>query len=87
VVLCGRLHHEPSAPDAQPFQVVVDLVHVADVLAHMLGLGADLGGLARSVNTESAARLALRRRDLELLASTHLEAVQQSLATLKLGES
>jgi len=87
VVLCGQLHHEPSNPEAKPFQVVVDLVHVADVMAHMLGLGADLGGLARAVNPESAARLALRRRDLELLASTHLEAVQRSLATLKLGES
>ncbi len=86
VVLSGRLHHSPSSPQAEPAQVVVDLVHVADVLAHMLGLGADLGGLARTVDPESAARLGVRRRDLELLASTHLEAVQQSLATLKLGE-
>jgi HD-like signal output (HDOD) protein len=85
VVAAGRWHHELSDPRASTYQSIVDVVHVGNVLSHMLGFGGDLGGLARSVDLGSVSRLGIHRRDMEVLASTHFEAVQASLSTLRLG--
>lgn len=85
VVVAGRWHHQPSDPRISSHQNVVDVVHMANTLAHMLGFGADLGGLARTVDSGSASRLGIHRRDLEVLASTHFDAVQACLSTLRLG--
>lgn len=57
IVLACRWHHEPSAaPEPCP---VLDLVHVADCLAHVLGFTSDIGGLHRDLDERALTRLAL----------------------------
>jgi hypothetical protein len=58
--------------------LVVDLVHVADALAHSLGLGADAGELARAVDAGAAARLGIRPRRLERVASESVDAIRET---------
>jgi putative nucleotidyltransferase with HDIG domain len=65
-----RYHHEPSA--AEEDQALVDMVHVADCLAHSVGFGTDVGELSRSIDESSMVRLGLATRQLEAIASEAL---------------
>lgn len=65
-------HHSPDSagPDGEG---VVDLVHAADVLAHMLGYGADVGGLLRRVAPGAVDRLGITAKGLETVAAATVE--------------
>jgi len=77
----ARWHHAPgAAPEGAP-QALIDLVHVADGLAHTLGLGADAGELARGVDAGVEDRLGFRVRDLEQTAGKSLDEIRE-LASL-----
>ncbi len=71
----ARLHHEPDLAQALDDKRLVDLVHVADALAHLLGCGCDIGELARQPSPDSLARLGLRQRQLEAAASAAWERI------------
>jgi putative nucleotidyltransferase with HDIG domain len=73
VVCAIRSHHAPSTAESD--QTVVDLVHVADGLAHALGFGADRGGLARTMDSKAMARLGLRVHQLEEAAALSLDSI------------
>lgn len=71
----ARWHHAPGdAPEAAD-RLLVDLVHVADALAHSLGMGTDAGEMARKVDPAAEARLEIRARHLERVASESLEEI------------
>lgn len=61
-------HHEPSSCQDDSAQRIVDLVHVADGLAYVLGFGTDIGELARRIQPTVITRLGLRVQALEAVA-------------------
>ncbi len=64
----SRWHHNPDGAPKEVNQVLVDLVHLADCLAHLVGFGADVGELARKMEEGPMKRLGLKVRDMELTA-------------------
>jgi two-component system chemotaxis response regulator CheY len=80
LIAAAELHHRPD--DAPPaLQSIVDNVHVADMTAHCLGFGADLGELARAIHKGSFERLKLNADLLEKVTSTSIERLIQELPT------
>jgi putative nucleotidyltransferase with HDIG domain len=77
----ARWHHTPADAPADAYRPVVDLVHAADALSHALGLGADAGELARTVDAGVEARLGVHARDLEAAAGCTLDEIRE-LASL-----
>ncbi len=77
-----RWHHEPDDLPEGVDQRVVDLVHVANGLAHMFGFGGDVGGLARVVSEGATTRLGLSVLHVERVAIEALEPVQRMRAVL-----
>ncbi len=72
-----RWHHSPgSAPD-DVNQSLIDLVHLADCLAHSIGYGADVGELSRKMEDGAAERIGVRVQDLELTASDTVQQIQE----------
>lgn len=69
-----RWHHDPDNAPAD--QSLVDLVHVADALAHTFGLGADVGELSRSVQPGVCERLGIRTSYLEHAAMDALARIR-----------
>lgn len=80
----ARWHHAPSAATAGIDRVLVDLVHVANDLAHMLGLGTDVAELQRALDEPAVTRLGLRPKQAEAVAAEAVDDVQ-SLAQLFLA--
>ncbi|HTT70108.1 MAG TPA: HDOD domain-containing protein [Anaeromyxobacteraceae bacterium] len=72
-----RWHHAPSEASAGAARDLVELVHVADALAHALGLGADAGELARQVDPSAKAKLGIASRRLESVAGASLEEIRE----------
>lgn len=71
--VAARWHHQPQrAPSGD---ILVALVHCADALAHLLGFGADLGGLARRVEPTALERLKLDLPAIEAVASGSVDQV------------
>jgi putative nucleotidyltransferase with HDIG domain len=77
-----RWHHRPETVPDGVDRRVVDLVHVADGLAHLFGYGADIGGLARVVSEGATLRIGLSERHVERVAIESLEPVQRMRAVL-----
>jgi HD-like signal output (HDOD) protein len=70
-----RWHHEPdrvSVPDAK-----LDMVHIADVLCLMLGMGTGREGLGYTPAESTMTRLGIKTADLEAVASSTLQGVQE----------
>lgn len=68
VIWTARWHHQPAdAGDVD--SILVDLVHLADAMAHMFGYGADVGGLSRTVDKEVASRLGFDVHSIEAVSS------------------
>jgi putative nucleotidyltransferase with HDIG domain len=84
VAWAARWHHAPAAApeEARP---LCALVHVADALAHSLGLGADAGELARAIDPEAARLAGASVRTLERVASESLDAIGEMTRALGAG--
>jgi putative nucleotidyltransferase with HDIG domain len=72
LVAAAEHHHAPGEADPE-LQPIVDLVHVADMAAHCLGLGADMGELARRIESGACARLRVTSEVLESAVSGSVE--------------
>jgi putative nucleotidyltransferase with HDIG domain len=84
VVLAVRWHHQPDlAPNES---VVTDVVHVANVLCLMMGVGVGIGGLQHQPSPAVVKRLGLSARQLEMVASRTLQWAQDLAESLN-GES
>ena len=70
-----RWHHTPAAAPPADDDGLLALVHVADGLAHSLGLGADVGELARVLDPQALASLGLSAAAVETAASESLEEI------------
>jgi len=69
LVWVSRWHHSPEHAGETAPGVLLDVVHLSDALAHMLGYGADAGGLSRHISRAAAERLGVRVRRLESVAA------------------
>jgi putative nucleotidyltransferase with HDIG domain len=78
----ARWHHAPGQAPEGSDRRAVDVVHLADALAHALGLGADVGELARDVDGGASARVALSAQALERVAAESLEEIADLTALL-----
>lgn len=66
-----RWHHEPDG--AKEPSVIIDLVHVANVLCLMIGIGVGREGLRYEPSPAATKRLGIKTRQLELVASQTLQ--------------
>jgi putative nucleotidyltransferase with HDIG domain len=66
-----RWHHEPDS--AEPPSTLIDIVHVANVLCLMLGIGAGIEGLHYKPSATATKRLGLKPKQLEVVASQTLQ--------------
>lgn len=69
----NRWHHAPDK--AMVHRPLVDIVHVADVLAHSFGLGTDIGELQRRMYPESLKNLKISRVVLDHLVGSCFDEV------------
>ena len=70
-----RWHHEPErASETNP---LLDVVHVADALCLMRGIGGGRDGLQYHPSPQAAKRLGLEPTHLEIVASQTLQGVQE----------
>lgn len=70
-----RWHHEPDS--AETPSTFIDIVHVANVLCLMLGIGAGIEGLHYQPSVTATKRLGLKPRQLEVVASQTLQWVDE----------
>ena len=77
IAWAARFHHAPGAAGEGVDGLLVDLVHCADGLAHSLGLGADMAELSRKMQPEVVARLGIKARRLEHVASLSVDAIRE----------
>lgn len=83
VVWAAAWHHRPGQAPDEVDQILVDLVHAADGLAHTMGFGADVGELSRTIDPEASDRLEITPAGLERVACDALEQVLEMSAMLE----
>ena len=74
-----RWHHEPDTPKEE--SVVVDIVHVADLLSLMIGIGVGNDGLHYESSITVTDRLGLSSAQLETVVSRSLQDINEILNT------
>jgi len=79
-----RYHHRPDAVD--PADTMIDLVHVANVLCRMIGVGIGNDGLQYAPAPGAIERLGLKTRHLEIVASETLKWIDELADKLTLGK-
>ncbi len=77
-----RWHHHPNEAPEDVDQKLIDLVHLADGLAHLVGFGADVGELARQMEEYPMERLGLKVQDMELTAGEVAGQIHEMAETL-----
>jgi len=75
IVDAVRWHHDPDA--AEPASTLVDVVHLADALCLILGIGVGREGLQYHPSSAAADRLGFGCEHLEAVASQTLQAVEE----------
>ncbi|MBN2714773.1 MAG: HDOD domain-containing protein [Deltaproteobacteria bacterium] len=76
VIWTARWHHNPETMKNVD-NALVDLVHLADCMAHMFGYGADVGELARAVDPRVASRLGFNVHSIEAVGSDTEEQIRE----------
>lgn len=71
IVGAVRYHHHPDG--ASPNEALIDVVHVANILSLMIGVGAGREGLRYEPSRNAAKRLKVKMKDLERIASKTLD--------------
>jgi len=75
LVTVAKWHHQPGRADEH--RDLVDLVHLADVISMMMGIGIGFDGLQYIPSADSMSRLGLKTESLELVACRTIEAVEE----------
>jgi putative nucleotidyltransferase with HDIG domain len=84
IVRCVRFHHEPGAlpePDR-----LVDVVHVADAICILMGVGGGDDGQMYRVDSQAMTRLGLHEKDLEsigVMTVVELKAIQSAFGAVQ----
>ncbi len=76
-------HHAPGEAPDDEHRTTIDLVHLADALAHALGLGTDAGELARAIDPVAETRIDLKPRTIERVAAESLDEISELAALLR----
>jgi putative nucleotidyltransferase with HDIG domain len=76
VALVATAHHDPDELNQGKGDIMVDLVHIADCVAHSLGFGADVGELRRTLRVAALERLGLKATDLERVVSRSMSEIE-----------
>lgn len=71
----ARHHHHPSEIEG-PSQPMIDVIHVANVVAHLFGLGTDVGGLARPLDPKALARLGVDTGAIEQIIAEAIPEIE-----------
>jgi len=71
-----RGHHHPGEVPRSPHLPLVEAVHIANLLAHATGYGADVGGMARSFDEEILNRHGLSASKLEEITCQCVEKIE-----------
>ncbi len=77
LVSAVRWHHDPDSAKKTDNGLLTDIVHVADVLCLMIGLGVGYEGLHYTPSTNVSKRLGLKPFQLESIASRTLKWVSE----------
>jgi putative nucleotidyltransferase with HDIG domain len=75
-----RWHHDP--PSTGPTDTMMDIVHIANVLCLMIGIGGGRDGLQYQPSEEAVKRLGLDSRQLEKVASQTTQWVEELVEVL-----
>jgi putative nucleotidyltransferase with HDIG domain len=70
-------HHSPQDTDEDADTVLVDVIHIADVMAHKMGYGADPGETVRSIEQDTIDRLGLDINELIPIADQAAPHIEQ----------
>lgn len=71
LVQSTRWHHDPDS--AEEKNTIIDLIHIADVLCLMMGIGVGTEGIQYQPSPGATKRLGLKPKQLELVASQTLQ--------------
>lgn len=77
-----RWHHDPGGAPDEADRLLVDLIHISDVVSQSLGFGADVGGLARTVDEASVKRVGLSVQEVETVAGEAIDQIKEMDALL-----
>ncbi|WDN90010.1 hypothetical protein BuS5_02980 [Desulfosarcina sp. BuS5] len=83
IVDAVRWHHNPE--DAHEHSVIIDIVHVANILSLMIGIGLGFEGLNYQLMPSVTERLGLSTSNLETVASRTLQVVNELSGLLEDG--
>lgn len=75
IVNAVRWHHDPDS--AEESQILIDIVHIADVLCLMIGIGVGREGLRYKPSSGATERLGVANKHLEIVASKTLQSVSE----------
>jgi putative nucleotidyltransferase with HDIG domain len=81
IVDAVRWHHEPDASNKE--STVVDIIHVADLISLMIGIGVGDDGLHYESSQTVISRLGLSNAHLETVASQSLQNINEVLDTFE----
>jgi len=85
LVKAVRWHHDPDA--AKEPRAITDLVHVANMLCLMIGIGVGREGLRYEPSQAAAKRLGLKTRQLEFVASQTLQWANELSEVFEAGQA
>jgi HD-like signal output (HDOD) protein len=74
VILAAGAHHENIRVEGD--QSAVDIVHVANAVAHMFGFGADVADMLRTLEAGALKRLEIGLSDVEKIVADSTEYIQ-----------
>ena len=88
----ARFHHAPSSLKADPgekemppfVEDIVDLVHMADCLAHQFGYGTDIGELSREIKPGVMERIGVSPFLLEGAVSSAFQKIEERFQSLEI---
>ena len=83
IVNAVRWHHDPDA--AEKINTLIDIVHIADVLCLMIGIGVGREGLKYEPSPSVSKRLGLTYKHLEMIASQTLLWTNELIDVLESG--
>ncbi len=75
IVYAVRWHHDPDSADTQ--NTLVDVVHAADVLCMMIGIGVGRDGLNFEISPSTEERLGIEDKHLDVVSSLTLDCVNE----------
>jgi putative nucleotidyltransferase with HDIG domain len=73
IVNAVRWHHDPDS--AEESNILIDIVHIADVLCMMIGIGVGREGLRYKPSSSATERLGVANKHLEIVASKTMQSV------------